>query len=40
MHRLRLMVPRVMLKFGGSWKCFPLGGGAERNADVLSRLAA
>lgn len=39
MHRLRLMVPRVMLKYKAAGNVSPWVEGSERNADALSRLA-
>lgn len=40
MHRLGLMVPRVMLKYSAAGNVFPWAEGSERNVDVLSSLAA
>lgn len=40
MHRLRLMVPRVMLKYSAAGNVSPWAEGSERNVDVLSSLAA
>lgn len=40
MHRLRLMVPRVILKNKAAGNVSPWVEGSERNVDVLSRLAA